>query len=64
MDEVKRNNIPASFILVDEEGKWRLMNKAFEDFTGYSREELLGKETPVQKCATKETIKWGGEKIW
>jgi PAS domain S-box-containing protein len=57
------DNIPAPFVLTDEEGKWKLVNKAFEDFTGYSRKELLRKETLEQKCTAKETIE-ALNKIW
>jgi PAS domain S-box-containing protein len=55
--------MPAPFVLIDERGKWKMVNQAFEKFVGYKKEDMLGKETPKQKCTTKETIE-SLKKIW
>ena len=55
--------MPVPFILIDEQGKWKLVNQAFEDYVEYKKEDLLDKKTPEQKCAAKETIE-ALKKIW
>ena len=49
-------NSKAAMLLLDKEGRWIKVNKAFERDSGFNREELLNKKTPEQPCTTEETV--------
>jgi len=56
-------NSRAAMILIDKNGRWIKVNNALERDLGYPRDELLGKKTVEQKCATEQTIT-ELKKIW
>jgi diguanylate cyclase (GGDEF)-like protein/PAS domain S-box-containing protein len=61
IDEEKLNfifeNSKAAMLLLDKDGRWIKVNKAFEKDTGFNKQELLGKRTIEQPCTTDETIR-------
>ena len=54
---------PAAMVLLDEEGRWIMFNRAAEKIFGFSSEEVLGKKTPEQACTMPETIE-ALKKLW
>jgi PAS domain S-box-containing protein len=47
---------PAAFCLVDEEGRWHLMNRVWEKMLGWKSEEMEGKRAEKQPCSTEESL--------
>jgi diguanylate cyclase (GGDEF)-like protein/PAS domain S-box-containing protein len=56
-------NSKAAMLLLDKEGRWIKVNKAFERDSGFNRQELLNKKTPEQPCTTERTIT-ALKKLW
>ena len=50
-------------VAIDNDGKWVSVNPAFERITGYSAEEVLGKETPEQPLITPRALE-KYQKMW
>lgn len=51
-------------ILIDPEGRIVMVNKALEQMTGYSREEMVGKSCAVFQCDACEKIRKDSRSHW
>jgi two-component system response regulator HydG len=58
------DSIQDGVMIVDPEGTIVSVNRAFEDITGYSRREILGKTCATLNCSACEIAREGGRCHW